>query len=411
MYSLVLLAALVASPMTLKEVEAEAIANNPEVRSAEQQARLAESKLGSAAAIDDPQLGYRAWSVPLLQPWNVNQIQHMVMLTQNVPAKGKRALKYLIAADEVDLQASSVEAKKLEVVALVRQAFYQLLRSYDQIRIHHDQVAVAECTIEATRIQYAAGRVPQRDVLQAAVAYQRLAEHLIMFEREADSSRAHLNSLMGRPPDQELEIQGEYEIVERLPSQEELLDIAVRNRPELRAFSALEKQAAHKIQLAQKGLKPDYSITAGYMLMPTGTMNRNGWIAEFSMTLPWLNRGKYDAVADQANSEAEAVRADYQKQRAAISREIRDAVIRTESARKIIDLYRETLRPDIQNISKAATVAYQTNQSGLLSVLDAQNMSIDAEYAFFEALSDYEKSLAELEQAIGQSLPGERKPL
>ena len=111
MYWLVLLAALSASPMTLKDIEAEAIANSPDVRSAEHQARVAESKLGSAAAIDDPQLGYRAWSVPLLQPWNLNQTQHMFMLTQSVPAKGKRELKYLIAADEVDLQASIVEAK------------------------------------------------------------------------------------------------------------------------------------------------------------------------------------------------------------------------------------------------------------------------------------------------------------
>ena len=87
-----------------------------------------------------------------------------------------------------------------------------------------------------------------------------------------------------------------------------------------------------------------------------------------------------------------AVQAEYQKQRAAISREIRDALIRAESARKIVELYRNTLRPDIQSVSKAATVAYQTNQAGLLSVLDTQNMSIEAEYALFDALAEYEQS-------------------
>jgi outer membrane protein TolC len=69
------------------------------------------------------------------------------------------------------------------------------------------------------------------------------------------------------------------------------------------------------------------------------------------------------------------------------------------------------LQPDLQNVSKAATVAYQTNQAGLLSVMDTQSMSIEAEYAIFEALSDYEQSLAALERAIGMPLPGERKPL
>jgi hypothetical protein len=38
-------------------------------------------------------------------------------------------------------------------------------------------------------------------------------------------------------------------------------------------------------------------------------------------------------------------------------------------------------------------------------------MSIEAEYAIYEALSDYEQSLADLERAIGITLPAERKPL
>jgi hypothetical protein len=38
-------------------------------------------------------------------------------------------------------------------------------------------------------------------------------------------------------------------------------------------------------------------------------------------------------------------------------------------------------------------------------------MSIDVEYALFNALANYEQSIADLERAIGASVPGERKPL
>jgi cobalt-zinc-cadmium efflux system outer membrane protein len=411
MYSIVLLAVLAADPMTLAQIEAEAIANNPEIASSVQQTRIAQSRLASALSLDDPQFGYRAWGMPFSQPWNLNQTQHMFMLSQNVPGKGKRELKYLIASDDADIQIFLAEAKKLEILAMARQAFYRLLRSRDQIRIHHDQVELAAQTIEATRIQYVAGKAAQKDVLEAGVTYSRLAEHLIMFEREADSSRAELNTLMGRLADQPLEVEGAYAIVDALPSQEELEAMAALHRPELLALEAMQKQGKHKMQLAQKGLSPDFSIAGGYMLMPAGSMNRNGWLAEFSMTLPWLNRGKHDAEARQALEETDAALAQYQKQRLAIAREIRDAVIRNEAARKILDLYRSILRPDLDNVTRAATVAYQTNQAGLLSVLQAQNMSIEAEYVLFEALSDYERSLADLERAIGAPLPGERRPL
>lgn len=411
MYSFVLLAALAASPMTLAQVESEAVANNPEILSAAQQTRVAQSKVGTSLAIDDPQFGYRAWGTPIQQPWNMNQTQHMFMLSQNIPARGKRELRYRIASEDVDIQSFLAEAKKREVVGRVRQAFYRLLRIYDQIRIHHDQAELAERTIEATRIQYIAGKVPQKDVLQAGVSYSKLAEHLIMFQREADSARAELNTLMGRPADQELEIQGEYGIMDALPSQEELQSIADRNRPELLALQAMQKQGTHKVQLAQNGFKPEYSIAAGYMLMPSGAMNRNGFLAEFSMSLPWLNRGKHDAEIREALQEADTALIEYKAQRASIARDIRDASIKVEAARKVLELYRSILRPDLQNVTKAATVAYQSNQEGLLSVLDSQNMSIDAEYALFDALSEYEQGLAELERAIGTPLPGERRPL
>ena len=131
MYSFVLFALLAADPLTLAQIEAEALANNAEIQSVAQQTRIAESRLGTALALDDPQFAYRAWGTPLLQPWNLNQTQHMFMFMQNVPGKGKRELRYLIASDDAEIQRFLVEAKKREVVAMVRRAFYQLLRTYD----------------------------------------------------------------------------------------------------------------------------------------------------------------------------------------------------------------------------------------------------------------------------------------
>ena len=411
MYSFVLFAMLAASPMTLPQINSEVLANNPQIRSAEHQTRISKAKVGSAMASDDPQFSYRAWGTPLLQPWNLNQTQHMFMFTENIPSRGKRELQFLIASDDIEIQAMAVEAKKREVLAMAHQAFNQLLRSSAQLRIHHDEVRLAEQTIEATRIQYTAGKALQSDVLKAGVAYSRLAEHQITIEREADSARGVLNSLMGLPPDQPLEVQGEYAILDVLPSLNALQSLASANRPELLQLVLMEKQAGRKVELARKSLSPEYSITAGYTLMPGGSEHRNGWIGEMSMTLPRLNRGKHDSEIQQAQEERDAITAEFQAQLSSITQEIRESFIRAESARKIVELYRDILRPDTANVSKAATVAYQTEQSGLLSVLDSQSMSIEVEYVLFDALATYEQSVADMERAIGVSLPGERKPL
>ena len=71
MYSIVLLAILAGSPMTLPEIEAEALANNPDIQASAYQSRLAESRLGTAAAVEDPQFGYRAWRASFFTLWHL----------------------------------------------------------------------------------------------------------------------------------------------------------------------------------------------------------------------------------------------------------------------------------------------------------------------------------------------------
>jgi cobalt-zinc-cadmium efflux system outer membrane protein len=329
----------------------------------------------------------------------------MFMFSQKFPGRGKRELRFLIASDDEEIRALEVESGKREVRQIVRRAFYQLLRTYDQLRLHHEQITLAQQAVEAARIKYTVGKVPQQDVLKAQIAYSQLADHELMFEREADMARAELNALMGRPLDQPLEVTGEYQPLRDLPSQTALQQIAMENRPELQALALMKRQGGRKVQLAEKGYSAEYTVSAGYMLMPRGSMNRNALMAELSISLPWLNRGSHDAEIRQAQAEAGAVDAEYQKQIVAIHRRIREALIAAESARKTLELYRDTLRPQAISTLRATVAAYQTDQTDFLNLLDSQSMAIDFQHRYFEALETYEKSIADLEQAIGASLP------
>ena len=408
MYSFVLfalLAGLQSAPMTLAQIEAEALANNPEVLSLQEQVRVAGATVDTALAVEDPEFMYRAWGVPIREPWNVNQTQHMFMFSQKLPSRSKRELRYLIASDDQEIRSLAVESAKRELLGVVRRAFYQLLRSYDQLRLHHEQITLAEQAVGAARAKYTVGKSPQQDVLKAQIAYSGLADHELMFLREADLARAELNALMGRPLDQPLEVTGEYRVVDLLPSQLELEKIAFENRPELQALVLMKSQADRKVQLAEKAYNPEYTVSAGYMLMPGGSMTRNAWMAELSVNLPWLNRGTHDAEIRVAQAEKLATDADYQRQLVSIRLQIREAWLAADSARKVVELYRDTMRPQALTTLRATVAAYQTDQTDFLNLLDSQTMAIDFQHRYFEALETYEKSIADLERAIGTSLP------
>ncbi|HKT49519.1 MAG TPA: TolC family protein, partial [Candidatus Angelobacter sp.] len=272
--------------LTLEELEQVALRANPEIKLAVRRVVTAETRVSGAGALEDPSLMYRGWQVPLSQPWNYNAAMNMFMVGQDFPGPGKRGLRSQVANDAVAVAKAELEAKRREISAGVRKAFYDLLRNGDELKIHDEQVAIARQGLEAARIKYTVGKVPQQDVLKAQVDLSKLIEHLVMLEQDAELGRATLNTLLGRNPESPIEVAGQYTLPKQLPSINELEQLALTNRPELAARSAAITQAQDQLKLAKKAYTPDFSANAGYMLMPSGSDHRNNYMIEGSMTLP-----------------------------------------------------------------------------------------------------------------------------
>src|SRR5205814_7629964 len=139
-----------------------------------------------------------------------------------------------------------------------------------------------------------------------------------------------------------------------LPGMPALEQTALDHRPELKAIDAEIRQLQAKVRLTEKNYKPDISVGAGYMVMPSGSMNRNGYMAELSFNLPWLNRSKHDSEIIEAQSQVSVQRAELDIQKAAIFQDIQEAIIRANTARRLVEVYRDTLRPQAQAMLRAA---------------------------------------------------------
>jgi outer membrane protein TolC len=391
-------------PISLADIEATALENNPEIRVMRERVTQAKAGVLPAAAFEDPSFSYQAWGTPLLQPWNVNQTQHMFMFSQTIPGSGKRELRYVAASQAIEIAEAELESTRLDVAGRIRAAFYDLLRNNDELRLHDQQIALAEQAVAAARIKYTVGRVPQQDVLKAQLGLTKLAEHLAMFTQDGDLARSRLNTLMGRDPSTPLEVAGDYSTPAALPSIAELQQVALAHRPEFQAIDATVRQFETKVRLAEKNYKPDVTIGAGYMLMPSGATNRNGYMAALSLNLPWLNRSKHDAEIDEARSQVNVQRAELQTQKARILQEIQEAYIRAGSAARLVELYRDTLRPQAQATLRSASAAYQADQTDFLNLIDSQNAVLDVEYSYYRSLSDFDSRVADLERAIGTTL-------
>jgi outer membrane protein TolC len=393
-----------AVPMSVDEAVALALQANPEIRAAVRRLSLAQLKITTARSLDDPMFMVRDWDTPLRQPWDLNQAQMMFSLQRSFLSRQKRDLHAKVAGDDAEVASSELESVRQEVTVEVRKACADLLRNTDEMKLHNRQASLLKEALSASLAQYTTGKVPQADVLRAQMALTRLNEHLIELEEERDNARAQLNALLGRSPDDPVEIAGDYATVTALPSIEELERVAIENRPELAALRKQIAQSRDQSQLTRLAMKPDFTAALGYMLMPTGSSSRNAYMAELTMNLPWLNRERHEGEAKQADAATDVSQAELDARTSAVFLEIRQAQIAVLAAEKRVKLYRDTLLPQADATFKASTVAYQNNRAEFMSLIDSQNLLLDVQTAYYKAASAVDAGIAQLERAIGAPL-------
>ena len=390
---------------SIEQATSLALRNNPEIKAAARRVVQAETKTLTAGSLDDPMFMYRDWGTPLSQPWNLNQAQHMLSVQQTFPGKGKRQARTVLAKDDVEVQRAELEALRQDVAARVRINFVTLLRNADEMRLHDKQAQLLADALETTTSKYSLGKVPQADVLRAQVLQTKLTDHLLQLEQERDLARAELNTLMGVDPSAALEVVGEYRPLPTLPGIEELEKAALDHRPELLALRTQIKAGEHEGNIAALASKPDFTVALGYMLNPPGAMERNNYMAEFSMTLPWLNRQKHENEVKQAKVATEVANADLEMKRAAIFLEIESALIKVRVAQKSMKLYRDTLKPQAETTFEAALAAYHTDRADFSSLVDSENMLLEIETSYFKAAAETDARMADLDRAIGNAVP------
>ena len=387
--------------LTLDAIERIALAENPEIHVATRRVAMAEAHVPTTGRRDDPQFMLRNWQVPLSKPWDLNAAQNMLMLSQALPGPGKRDLQSSVAQADVAVAKEQLEQVRLRVRVETRKAFFDLLLAQEEMRIHDQHVDIARQAIEAARIKYTVGKVPQQDVLKAQLAMTRLEEHMIRFERDAEVARVRMNTQLGRDAETPVRVQGDFGIDLNLPAKSELEQVAFRSRPDLLEAQAAAEKSRKEQALAGKAYVPDFSVAGGYMLMPTGSDPRDNYMFEGSVTLPWLNRRKHDAEINEAAVKVTEQDAEVAAMRNAAAGQVGEALAGARSAQRLARMYHDSLEPQAESTLHAAVIAYENNQTDLLDLIDSQMAVIDVNLAWFQSMGEFAASMSELELAVG----------
>ena len=194
---------------------------------------------------------------------------------------------------------------------------------------------------------------------------------------------------------------GEHAVLGTLPEAESLDDLAMRSRPDLLAAQQAAERSHKEQALAKKAYVPDFTVSAGYMIMPSGQNMRNAYMLEGSMNLPWLNHRKHDAEIAEATAQTTEQDAELAALRNAASGQVQEALVEAEAAQKLAHLYHDQLRPQAEATLQSSVIAYENDKTDLLDLLDSQMTVVNIDLAWLQAVGDFDARLADLELATG----------
>ena len=386
----------------------EALKNNPEIQVLRNKLQSARARGNQSTYLEDPELNLEAWGIPLNQPASIRSANPIVLgLRQKVPFFGKRALKSEIAGSEVRMAEEELRAKQVEVVAKVKNAYADYFLAGKSIEIAKGHLELIRQVSLTAENLYKVGKAPQQDVIKALLEQTDLLNRLNMAERELETTKARLNTLLNRHPGAQLGPPAELSLVPLLLSFDDLERLAVENNPELQGMEQNVRRSEKVIELAQRNQKyPDFMLGLQYWVAPD-QKQKHMYTPMVSLTIPFSpwTKGKHDYEVEEAMAERQATKSQHEAMKNAALLAVREMFTRARAAEKSVSFYQDGLLPQAQQAFEATVAAYQTGQVNFVTMLDAQRTIREARLGYYKALVEHEQSIVDIEKAVGVTLP------
>lgn len=386
--------------LTLRQALALALLRHPELSAFAWEVRAAEARTLQAGLRPNPALELEVENLAGTGPLRGGRSAETTLrLSQVIELGGKRVRRLRVAAEERDLAAWEYEAKRLEVLTAVAQAFVEVVRAQERLRAEEELVRLAAQVLATVAERVKAGKASPVEETKAGVA---LSTSRVAHERarsELGATRKRLAATWGSTIPAFQYVEGAFETMTVPPSAEALGERLVQN-PDLARWSTEIQQRQAALDLAEAQKIPD--LTAGGGIRHVNEAGAAALVLSFSIPLPVVNRNQ-GAILEAQHRLAKAG----EERRAAVVRvhaALAAAYATLTAAFVEATTLREEIVPGARRVFEATSEGYRQGKFSLLDVLDAQRTLFEAKGQYIDALAAYHKAVAEVERLIGGEL-------
>jgi outer membrane protein, heavy metal efflux system len=394
--------------VTIDELIARAIVDNPELRAARAEIDSAAARVGQAALRPNPLLelgGQKAIS-------SDNNLT--VGVTLPLDLNGRKEGRIGVAERELAVKRALLSDRERRLRADLRSKAGDLLAARRNLAVADELLQTNRDALTLIRRRVAEGAAPTLDENLTFVEVNRLEANRHLLASRLEVATLALKALTGLPVDSTLVIRGELSAPPTAAERGQAVQRALEGRPDLVAARAEIAAAEARVRKEEAEGRWDASVNVGYQRQEMGfgvrgltdsgatrpiqdTFHYFG--GGVSIMLPVRNRNQGNVAAAHAETIMAERRREFMELMA--RQEVEAAFAQYEAARRSLELYERGVRDVARRNLGVVRESYGLGRGSLLEVIAEQRRYIEIENGYTDVLKQVYDAAVEIERTVG----------
>jgi cobalt-zinc-cadmium efflux system outer membrane protein len=373
----------------------EARTNNPSLRAAAARVGAASAEVEAVRAWDDPSVtfGGSVFSSGGFDPAQEGNLEYGV--EQKLPLWGRPKLNRRVAEAGMLARRAEADYRLRSIRRDIAKALLEAALAERIVEIGRQDQAWLEMTSGAVESKYRAGSAVLADSLQleneVAERRNRLRTDRLNLAHSLFSLNRLLNRNANKPwPSIRLPVIGPA-----VPYSAKLIELSLRNEPQLAIMKEEIKQAEASANLVRRSRLPEVSVgVEGRQYTGDGGFRQGDFMLRLS--IPWGNGGKYRKDYEREKEKQRSAEEERADRLLAAREELHHLVVHMDAARREALLYGEEISVRALQALSSRLADWESGRGMLREVLEARRSALDAQLMAARAATEQDEMLADL---------------
>ncbi len=317
----------------------------------------------------------------------------------------KRELRHESAEKGTGIATSGQADLERTLVLGLRMAFVQALQEKVILELAKENLAYYDHVLEVNRQRFKAGAIAQVDLDRLELQRVQYESDLQIAKQSLETAKIQLLMLLNdRTPVDRFDVTGAFDFSNQIAPLDEVRQVAVDNRPDLKAaLQSIEKaKTDHRLAVANGSTDPTFGAWWTYNPSFSNPFDHQTLGASISIPLRIFDRNQGEKLRTQLDIERnEKLMA---ATRARVFSDVDSAYATVTSTVTLLQPYKDRYLQQASRVRDTIAFSYEHGAASLLDFLSAQAEYRSVQVSYLNLVASYMIAASQLNQAVGREV-------